>query len=157
MKTIIFVCTGNTCRSPMAQELLLRYLQEQGDNCPLQEYQVLSAGLFTREGLLASAETVMVLAGENIDLGRHRSRQLNETLVREADYILTMSVSQRDYLKIMFPDLENIETIKQFAAGQPGDIRDPFGEGIEAYRQCLQELKLLIPRIAMRIFEQEEP
>lgn len=152
MKTILFVCTGNTCRSPIAQALLIDYMQQHSDDYPIKDYQVLSGGMQTQDGLSASDEAIMVLTFEQIDLRGHRSRGLDENLVRQADYILTMSVSQRDYLKKRFPDVNKIETIKQFAAGESGDIFDPYGSGIEAYRQCSIELKTLIPGIFARIF-----
>jgi protein-tyrosine-phosphatase len=136
----------------MAQALLTNYIQEQRNNYPIQEYQVLSAGIHTVDGLTASDEAIMVLAEENIELCSHRSRRLNEILMRQADYILTMSVSQKEYLKNMFPDLENIETIKQFAAAKNGDIVDPYGQGAEAYKQCLNEINTLIPGVFTRIF-----
>lgn len=152
MKTILFVCTGNTCRSPIAQALLSNFISKHGDDHQKQDLQILSAGTHTQDGLPAAHEAIQVMSEEMIDLGRHRTSSLTENLIRQADYILTMSVRQCNCLMERFPDKNSIFAIKQFAAGEPGDVIDPYGTGIEAYRKCLKELKQLMPGIVARIY-----
>lgn len=156
MKTILFVCSGNTCRSPMAQALLLKYLHEHQDIYQPDAYQVWSAGMHTRDGLPASDEAIRVMSAEKVDLKGHCSSRLDKSLVQQADYIFTMTVSQRDYLKQSFPAKDNIFVIKEFAAGIAEDITDPYGAGYEVYYECLTELKKIIPGIAARIKKLEE-
>lgn len=151
MITILFVCSGNTCRSPMAQALFVKYIQNHSDIYNPRDYVVLSAGIFAADGSSASREAREAIAGEQIDLSKHRSRRLTEEMVRQADYILTMSDSQREYLQQKYSYKENIFNIKIFGTNIPGDIQDPFGAGLEAYYNCLQELKQLMPEVVKRI------
>lgn len=152
MKKILLVCTGNTCRSPMAQALFVQYLDQLGDKVNSQDYQIVSAGIYTRDGLPASSEAVAVMKEENIDLTGHRSRQITGELINAADIILTMSTGHRDFLRRQFPDMAGrIFDLRQFSTQVAGDVEDPYGAGIEAYRSAMKELKELIPRAAERI------
>jgi protein-tyrosine phosphatase len=138
----------------MAQALLEHYLKQH--HFSTAEWQIWSAGLQTADGLPASPEALEVLVAENINLNQHRSSLLTDDLMNQADYILTMSVSQCRTLKQRYPHMKNIAAIKQFAAGEPGDIVDPYGQGIKAYQCCMQELKKLIPGIVARVAERED-
>jgi protein-tyrosine-phosphatase len=135
----------------MARELFLKYLV--GNKTQIDgNFQVLSAGIHTRDGLPASKEAIEVLAEEHINLNGHRSLQITETIVNDADIILTMSTAHRDFLKHHFPQRADITfDLKFFAGEKPGDIEDPYGLGLEAYRKSLRQMQKLIPPAVERI------
>ncbi|HHV16934.1 MAG TPA: ribose 5-phosphate isomerase B [Gelria sp.] len=155
MKRMLLVCTGNTCRSPMAQAILTKLLQssETGE----EKYEILSAGLNTIAGLSASPEAVKTMAAEGIDLTYHKSCQLDANLIHNADYILTMTGAQRDYLQDKFSDKAPvIYTLYEFV-GEDKDIIDPLGRGLDAYQECAAQFKELLPQVFNKLQNIQKP
>jgi RpiB/LacA/LacB family sugar-phosphate isomerase len=155
VKRMLLVCTGNTCRSPMAQAILTKLLQssETGE----EKYEILSAGLNTIAGLSASPEAVKTMAAEGIDLTYHKSCQLDANLIHNADYILTMTGAQRDYLQDKFSDKAPvIYTLYEFV-GEDKDIIDPLGRGLDAYQECAAQFKELLPQVFNKLQNIQKP
>ncbi|MBE3594946.1 MAG: low molecular weight protein arginine phosphatase [Candidatus Carbobacillus altaicus] len=145
-KRILFVCTGNTCRSPMAEALARRYL---GDD----QVDVFSAGLFAIEGENASPEAQLVLEEEGIDLSGHRARILTQEMLDQSDLILTMTRAHKKMLLSLYPEHgQKVWTLKGWVASLKGeaididneDIPDPFGYDVSVYAKTRDELKTLI-------------
>lgn len=154
MIKILFVCTGNTCRSPMAKALLLQQLQSPAYRLKSEKIQVYSAGLFTRNGLPASPEAIAVMRKEGIDISSHRSSLINDTLVEAADLVLTMTVNQRNLLVDRYPKkADKIYTFNEFTGDQSGEVMDPYGHGQEVYQQSLFQIKLMVDRLLHKILE----
>lgn len=131
---ILFVCTGNTCRSPMAEAL---YNSITGKDA-------ISAGLSTAYNGKASEHSVSVMAKRGIDISNHISKQLDFSMLEEADAIITMTETQRTMLLYSAPEFaRKIFTIKEWA-GKSGDVSDPFGRSEEVYEECAKELEELI-------------
>ena len=130
MDTIIFLCTGNTCRSPMAEGLFRAHNGEEKTGLA-----ALSAGMYTSDGLPASGNAVTAAAELGADITSHRSRMLTPELAREAKYLVCMTGAHYDRLCELFPDCaDKIFTLL------PEDISDPFGGDLATYRRSAAEI-----------------
>ena len=139
MKTILFVCTGNVCRSPMAEGLFRHAVRGRGD------YRVLSGGVGAVDGQPPSAHAVKALKELNIDIGRQRSRMLTSELVNQADYIFGMTHGHVDAVMLLYPQAaektfllrEFDDTLDPFEK----DISDPIGGSYEVYLACRDQIE----------------
>ncbi|KQL21510.1 low molecular weight protein arginine phosphatase [Cytobacillus solani] len=145
MTRVLFVCTGNTCRSPMAEAIL------KSKNLP--GIEVKSAGVYAMDGSAASENTRKVLAEHGIVFDSHQASMLNDELVSWTSYIITMTASHKAAVISMFPDAAGkIFTLKEFAIGNSkSDIADPFGGPIEQYRHTYNEMNDMMIKIIQRL------
>jgi len=141
-RTLVFVCTGNVCRSPMAEYMLRRELGEDGG------WRVKSAGVAAVHGLPASPEAVQALAEDGIDLSPHRSRPLDGDLVDEAAVVVVMTAAHRDQLVRLFPDAAGKVFLLKAFGHAAGDLRDPMGLPVERYRDVRGEIAEALPELA---------
>ncbi len=138
---ILLVCTGNTCRSPMA-EVLCRHLLAKRLNVGMEELEdqgiiVMSAGIAGMMGGKASAEAAEAMKEYRLDLSGHETQPLTEPLVRNADLIYTMTRSHREAIMAEWPDAAE-RTFQLRIDG--GDITDPIGGSLERYRECAAQI-----------------
>ncbi|MEE9275852.1 MAG: low molecular weight protein arginine phosphatase [bacterium] len=136
---ILFVCTGNLNRSPMAAALLHKFLSRAGRD----DLSIRSAGTHAFEGSPAPANAIEVANQAGIDLSPHMTQPISRELVDWADRIVVMSPEHIDFIEVNFPDaLDKIEEMASFRVGaRPGDsVKDPNGLSPFHYRQYFGEL-----------------
>lgn len=140
MKKIIFVCTGNTCRSPMAEGIFNALAEERK-----WQARARSAGLFVAEPVV-SANSAAVMREQGIDISGHIPMQITDEIIREADLLLTMTDSHKRQLLRGGVSPDKVGTLAEFA-GEAGDVPDPYGGSIEVYRSTAREIKRLLEKI----------
>ena len=133
---LLFICTGNTCRSPMAEGLARKIF---GD-----AIYVSSAGMEAWEGAEASPYAHEVLKEQSVDLSQHRSRKIRADLLADADWIIPMTQAQEKGLKNIYPQYEQKTRYLGEWGEQKRDVRDPWGGSLEVYRQTAQEIGELL-------------
>lgn len=142
---ILFVCTGNICRSPLAEYYARHIFQERG-----LPYRTASAG-FIPVSVAISSHSFSVLNQEGIQAGEHYSQHLNEDLIRRAWCILTMEKDHREMLIKAYPASKHkIYTLSRFC-GFKGDVEDPFRQDMEKYVNTYQLIKKYIDIVADKL------
>ena len=132
--TILIVCTGNTCRSPMAESLLKDKLKQQVDSMTI---RVVSAGVSAQPGGPASEGAVLAIKERGLSLDDHQSRSISQGLLERSDLILTMTSNHRQAILSRWPHVSS----KIFSLAPAGtDVSDPYGGPIEAYRKCADRI-----------------
>ncbi len=141
-KRLLFVCTGNTCRSPMAEYFF-------NDRCKADEWQASSAGLAAVPGQPASALAQHIMMDHyQLDLTGHRARPVCKELIEQSDLILTMTDQHRDLLKQIFPRAaDKIMSLAECADASKTQIIDPFGGGLADYKQTADQILCLIDQV----------
>ncbi|HQA56596.1 MAG TPA: low molecular weight protein arginine phosphatase [Acetivibrio sp.] len=165
MRKILFVCTGNTCRSSMAEGLFNHIAKNGVDG--MEDYTALSAGIFAFEGDGANPKAIKVLKeGYGIDISSHRARRIKKSDVEDAHIILTMTKDHKNTLVGIFPEAKDKTwTLKEYASGKKSgentqdsfewDIPDPYGMPEEVYERCALTLKEAIDRLILRLKEEK--
>ncbi|MDD2422202.1 MAG: low molecular weight protein arginine phosphatase [Heliobacteriaceae bacterium] len=148
MFTLLFVCTGNTCRSAMARVITEALLAEQGLD---RQVKVLSAGTAAWPGAPASEQAQAVLAVKGLSLAGHRADLVTPELLGQADLVLVMTGRQRDWLVALAPDQAGKIHLLKGYAGETGDVVDPIGGDEPIYLACAAEIKGAVAKILTRL------
>ncbi|MDD5016219.1 MAG: low molecular weight protein arginine phosphatase [Atribacterota bacterium] len=162
IETILFVCTGNTCRSVMAEGIFKKILKVKEIN--KNSYHILSAGISALPGISPTSEAILAASEQGADISQHEALPLQEDLVKKADLILVMSHRHEEYIQRKFPFVENkVFLIKKYAReselknnqsmDKNDEIVDPIGESLDFYRTVAMELRINLEKIIDKIIK----
>ena len=143
-KRLVFVCTGNTCRSPMA-EALARPLLPDG-------WEVLSAGLHAAVGHPPTPEAVQAVAECDADISGHRVRSMTDALAFSATLLVGMTKDHAAELRMRFPfAAAKVRMLGDYGPASVRDISDPFGGTLADYRSCIRAIRACLPGLCARL------
>ncbi len=150
MTKVLFVCTANICRSPMAEGLFRQQVREMDSQ---HHWRMASAGTWTKGGYPADKVVLKLLAELGIDMRGHRSREVNERLLMASDVVLVMEASHKEALCVEFPD--HAAKIFQLSelAGKTQDVIDPVGGPLIDYKATLIEIRDYLKDAPAKIME----
>jgi len=151
IKSVLLVCTGNSCRSVMAEGLLKKYLKELGKG----GIEVGSAGVHAIDGIGPTKETIEVMKKEGVDVSVFKSRALTNELIKRSDIVLVMAGHHMDDIITRMPDAApKTHILKQFGVEfetrpcDELDVADPIGRPLDFYEEVLSKIKKEMKRIA---------
>jgi protein-tyrosine-phosphatase len=157
MHSILFICSANMCRSPMAEALFANLLKQRATDM---DWQVSSAGVWAYDGNRASEGAVKALQRIGIDLSNHRSQSISKDMMLENDLILVMERNHKEALQAAYPKLAYKIYLLAEMVGMSHDILDPIGGSAADYEDTAAELELLLtdafPRIEKLVNKRKE-
>lgn len=152
MPHVLFICTANICRSPVAMGLLRRRLEEEGKD----DWRVTSAGTWAQLERGAARNSIRVMAERGIDIGEHRARLVTGEMLAQADLVLCMERGHAEALRTEFREAADKIYLLSEMAGRQYSISDPYGLPLPAYQLMATDISELIEKGFSRIVELAE-
>lgn len=152
IRKILFVCTGNTCRSVMAEHLARHLCRS------LEGFQFASAGLFATDGAPASRGAIQVMKEHGLDVSGHRSRLLTPGMIDEAEKIIALTEAHKDLILQTAPEaVSKTGTLHQFSpdAGMR-DVMDPYGGQVDTYRKTRDEIESALSNFILAVYQPKQ-
>ena len=151
---IMFICTGNICRSAMAHRMLEKRLNDIGNN----EIEVYSCGIYAEDGDGSTYNTIKVMKDYDVDLKKHRATNIKNSNIETMDLILCATNAHKQEVIYMYPNLkEKVYTMKEYVNkdGKDLDIKDPWGYDSYVYTRCAEEINEIIDYIIENLVQKE--
>ena len=143
-KLLVFVCTGNTCRSPMAEALAREFVPD--------GWETTSAGLHASVGDLPSSEAVLAASEFGADISGHRVRSMTDALAFSATLLVGMTAAHAAELRLRFPfAADKVHVLGEYGPKPVRDIADPFGGTLTDYRQCICAIRACLRGLRARL------
>lgn len=142
MPHLLFVCTANICRSPVAEGLTRQRLDRNG----LGDWTVSSAGTWALQNRGAAENSLQLLAERGIDMHQHRATIVEEEQLAEADLVLCMESGHVEALQTEFPQHAHKIFLLTAMSGRGYSVADPYGQEMDAYRRMIQEMDALLEK-----------
>ncbi|MCT4592755.1 MAG: low molecular weight protein arginine phosphatase [Anaeromicrobium sp.] len=141
---ILFVCTGNTCRSPMAEGLMKKLIEKHNLNI-----NIYSAGIFTMDGLSPSENSILAMEEIGINIRDYKSNTITKELINKSHIILTMTKNHKEKILQIIPEISNkLYTLKEYTKIKAySDISDPYGQNLNVYKACRDEINRALEMI----------
>ena len=151
MQKIMFVCTGNICRSAMADKMLTKKAQEEK-----LDIEVYSSGTFAENGAYPTVEAIEVMEEYDVDLKKHRATNIKKYNLEKMDLVLCATTNHKNMVLQLYPNLtEKVFTMKEYVGetSEGTDIKDPWGYGMQTFLECAKEIDLCVNKTLERILE----
>ena len=149
MKKIMFICTGNICRSAMAEGLMRKLVNDNNKNVV-----VYSCGIYAEDGDMATYNAIEAIKEYGVDLREHRATNIRNSQIEDMDIILCATESHKNIVVNAYPNLkEKVFTIKEYAEldDRDIDIPDPWGYDLETYRFCASTINRCLEKIINKL------
>ena len=146
---VMFICTGNICRSAMAHLMLEKKVKKEN-----KDIEVYSCGVYAQNGDIPTYEGIQVMKEYGIDLSKHRAINIKNSNIKDMDLILCATKRHKDTVIYMYPELkEKIYTMKEYIGYDSNDldILDPWGYGLDIYRTCAKEIEDCIDKYLQKM------
>ena len=145
-KLVVFICTANVCRSPMAEKLFEEALTKSSSK---QKISVFSAGISAMDGDKASDNSIIACDEVGLDLSDHRSAAITRATIENASAIFCMTESHRALLHMYFelPENSPIFLMREFMKDGSKELPDPYGQDIDIYRECRNDMVEALPSL----------
>lgn len=148
---IMFICTGNICRSAMAEGMMKKLVKEENIDA-----EIFSCGIYAETGDYATYNAIEAVKDYEVDITSHRATNIRVSKIKEMDLILCATVSHKQSVLYLYPELkEKVYTMKEYADickdGQDLDIKDPWGYDLNVYNHCASEIKECLDKTVEKI------
>lgn len=152
---IMFICTGNICRSAMAHWLLKKKLEQNN----ITNIEIYSSGIYAMDGDTSTHEAIEVMEEYGVDLKKHKATNIRRSNIKDMDIILCMTISHKRDLLYRYPELkEKIYTLKEYVKNDKNgiEIKDPLGYDIVTYRFCASEIDACLNKLILNYIDKSK-
>lgn len=147
MQKIMFICTGNICRSAMAEGIMKKKVEDQGI-----DVKVYSCGVYAEDGDGATYNACEAAKEYDVDITQHKATNIRNSNIQDMDIILCATKGHKRLVLQLYPNLSNkVFTMKEFANGKEEDISDPWGYDMSTYTRCAEEIVQAIDKTIEKI------